>query len=92
MGYVFQDEWWEKHPNGCSFRLLWLKEIGKEMEKALKRKSGINQHVIYENNGNQEKTKMKSHKLHVRRRLKENNGKLNKLEASLIKRILRIYW
>jgi len=29
MGHVFQVEWWEKHPSGYSFRLLWLKEFGK---------------------------------------------------------------
>ena len=29
MGYVFQTERWKKHPSGCSFVLLWLKEIGK---------------------------------------------------------------
>ena len=25
MGYVIQAEWWEKHPSGYLFRLLWLK-------------------------------------------------------------------
>ena len=29
---------------------------------------------------------MKGHMLHVRRKMKENNGKLKKIEASLIKR------
>jgi len=29
---------------------------------------------------------MKGHRLHVRRKLKENRGKIKKLEASLIKR------
>ena len=33
---------------------------------------------------------MKGHMLHVRRKMKENNGKLKKLEASLIKRPMRI--
>ena len=28
-GHLFQAEWWKKHPSGCSFRLLWLMEIGK---------------------------------------------------------------
>ena len=35
---------------------------------------------------------MKGHRFHVRKKMKENNGKLNKLEAALIKRILRINW
>jgi len=29
MGHVFQAKWWEKHPSGCSFGLLWLREIFK---------------------------------------------------------------
>ncbi len=29
MGHVSQAEWWEKHPSGCSFSLLWLNEFGK---------------------------------------------------------------
>ena len=33
---------------------------------------------------------MKGHRLHVRIKMKENNGKLKKIEASMIKRILRI--
>ena len=35
---------------------------------------------------------MKGHKLHVRRKLKENNVKLKKIEASLIKELMRISW
>ena len=35
---------------------------------------------------------MKGHKFHVRSKMKENNGKLKKLEASLIKWLLRISW
>jgi len=35
---------------------------------------------------------VKGHRFHVRKKMKENNGKLNKLEAALIKRILRINW
>ena len=35
---------------------------------------------------------MKGHKLHVRRKTKENNGKLKKIEASLIESLLRISW
>ena len=33
---------------------------------------------------------MKGHRLHVRRKMKENNEKLKKIEASLIKRLKRI--
>ena len=29
MGHIFQVECWAKHPSGHSFRLLWIKEIGK---------------------------------------------------------------
>jgi len=38
MGHVFQTEWWEKHPSECSFDLLWLRKLQKEMAKALERK------------------------------------------------------
>ena len=48
------------------------------MAKELKRKNGIFGPFIYENNGNWEKREMKGHRLHVRRILKENNGKLRK--------------
>ena len=34
--------------------------------------------------------KVKGHMLHVRRKLKENRGKMKKLDASIIKRFLRI--
>jgi len=33
---------------------------------------------------------VKGHKLHVRRKMKENNGKNKKIEASFIKRLMRI--
>ncbi len=33
---------------------------------------------------------MKGHMLHVRRKSEVNNGKLKKIEASLIKRLMRI--
>lgn len=33
---------------------------------------------------------MKGHKFHVRRKLKENRGKIKKLEALIIKKLLRI--
>ena len=45
---------------------------------------------IYENNGNWEKRKVKGHRLHLRRKMKENNRKLKKIENSFIKRLLRI--
>ena len=37
MGHVFQDEWWEGHPSGCSFGCSWLRKLEKEMAKELKR-------------------------------------------------------
>jgi len=35
---------------------------------------------------------VKGHRLHVRRKLNENNGKMKKIKASFIKRLLRISW
>ena len=32
MGHVFEAELWEKHPSGCSFKLLWLHNLAKEFE------------------------------------------------------------
>ena len=52
MGHLFQDECWEKHPSGCSFRLLWLNKLAKEMGKTLERQNDIFGTFIYENNGN----------------------------------------
>ena len=52
MGHLFQAECWEKHPSGCSFRLIWLRKLEKEKEKSLKRQNGIFGTFIYENNGN----------------------------------------
>ena len=75
MRHIFQAEWWEQHPSGCSFGYLWLRKLAKAMAKALERKNGIFGTTIYENNGNQEKRKVKGHKFHVRRKMKENNGK-----------------
>ena len=51
MRHIFQDEWQTKHPNGCSFGLLWLGKLAKAMAKALERKRGIFGTFIYENNG-----------------------------------------
>ena len=45
------------------------------MEKALERKTGFFGTFIYENNGKWEKGKVKGHKLHVRRKIKEINEK-----------------
>ena len=52
MGHVFQAEWWEKHPSGCSFNLLWLRKLAKEMAKALERQEAFIWNFIYENNAN----------------------------------------
>ena len=49
MGHLFQDEFWGKHPSGCSFVLLWLRKL--EKEKSLERKNDIFGTFIYENNG-----------------------------------------
>jgi len=45
------------------------------MTKCLQRKSGLNWNFIYEYKGNEEKMKVKGNRLHVRRKMKENNGK-----------------
>jgi len=37
MGHVFQDECWEKHSSGCSFGLLWLREIDKDINKGIEK-------------------------------------------------------
>ena len=52
MGHLFQVECWEKHPSGCSIRLIWLMKLKKEKAKALERKNGIFGTFIYKNNGN----------------------------------------
>ena len=49
--------------------------MAKAMAKALERKNDIFGTIIYENIGNWEKKEVKGHKLHVRRKMKENNGK-----------------
>ena len=59
MGHIFQAEWWEKHPSGCSFDLLWLRKLAKEMENDLERKNDINWNFIYENNGDRGKGRWK---------------------------------
>lgn len=41
MGHVFQGECWKKHPSGCSFRLLWLKKIGKGNGKGFGRQEEL---------------------------------------------------
>ena len=35
---------------------------------------------------------MKGHMFHVRRKMKENNGKLKKIEDSSLKRLMRMRW
>ena len=57
----------------CDF--LWLRKLAKVLAKALERQNGIFGIFNYENNGNLEKREAKGHRLHVRRKLKENNGK-----------------
>ena len=52
MGHLFQAECGEKHPSGCSFRLIWLRKLAKAKENSLERKNGIFGTFIYENNGN----------------------------------------
>ena len=42
MGHLFQDEWRKKHPSGCSFRLLWIKEISKGDSKGFGKEREIN--------------------------------------------------
>ena len=56
---------------GMTCCLLWLRETGKGIEKAKRHYW----HFIYENNGKYEKEEVKGHRLHVRRKMKENNGK-----------------
>ena len=74
MGHLFQAECWARHPRGCSFGCLWPGKLAKAMNKALERRNGIFGTFIYEINGNQEKKEVKGHKLHVRRKMKENIG------------------
>ena len=52
MGHIFQTEYWEKHHSGCSFGLLWLKEIGKENGKGFAKARDINWNSTYENKRN----------------------------------------
>ena len=75
MGHLFQAKCWVGHPIMCSFGCLWLRKLAKAMDKALERKNGIFGTIIYENNGNEEKKEVKGHRLHVRWKMKENNGK-----------------
>lgn len=41
MVHVFQVEWLEKHPSGCSFDLSWLRKSTKGMAKALERNEAL---------------------------------------------------
>ena len=75
MGHLFQAKCLEIHPSGHSFQLLWLKEIGKGNGKGFGKEKRHYWHFIYENKGKQEKKEVKDHRLHVRRKMKENNGK-----------------
>lgn len=65
----------------------------KEMAKALERHNSIFGTITYENKGNNEKRNMEGHRLNVRRKMKENDGKwrkTKKIETSLIKIFMRI--
>jgi len=62
------------HPSGCSFGCLWLGKLEKAMDKELKRQKGILAHLFMKIMKLGEK-EGKGHRLHVRRKLKENNGK-----------------
>jgi len=42
MGHLFQVEFWEIHPTGCSFGCLWLRKLA----KALKGKKAILAHLF----------------------------------------------
>jgi len=75
MGHVFQVEWLERHPSGCSFGFLWLRKLAKAIAKALKRQKGILAHLFMKIMEIRRKMKVKGHILHVRKKLKENNGK-----------------
>ena len=76
MEQLFQVESWEKHPNvDVHFNYYGQGNWQRKWVRNLERKSGINWKFIYENNGNQDKRKEKGHKLHVRRKMEENEGK-----------------
>ena len=66
---------------GVNFGLLMVMEIGKGNGKGFGKAWDIYWHFIYENNGKPEKTEVKGHRLHVRSKMKENKGKVNKLES-----------
>ena len=68
---------------------LWLRKNGNGKGKGIKEETSIFGTFFYENNGNEEKREMKGHMLHLRRKIMENE---DKIEASSIKMILRINW
>ena len=37
MGHLFRAKCWEKHSSGCSFSLLWLREIWQKQWKMLEK-------------------------------------------------------
>ena len=42
MGHIFQAECWEKTSQcGCSFQLLWIRNLEKEMEKDLEMREAL---------------------------------------------------
>jgi len=57
---------------------IMAKEISKGNGKGFGKVSGINWPFMYENNGNYEKMKVKCHRLHVRKKMKENKQQQRK--------------
>ena len=55
---------------------IMAKEIGKGNGKGFGKAKWNLLVFVYENNGKYKKQKVKGHRLHVRRKMKENNGKL----------------
>ena len=54
--------------------VYYAKEIGKGNGKGFEKEKWHYLGFIYENNRKYEKRKVKGHRLHVRRKMKENNG------------------
>ena len=62
----------------------------KAMAKALERKNVIFGNLFMKIMEIRRKRKVKGNMLHLRRKMKENNRKMKKIEATLIKRLLRL--
>ena len=75
-GHLFQAKCWVKISQSESLDVCFLlRKLAKAKEKSLKRKKDNFGTFIYETKGKQEKMKIKGHRLHVRRKFKENDGK-----------------